>query len=237
MGTDRYQLASRVYDFAALTYSGGAIWRTREACLRAAGLGAHDRRRESRTTAARVLIPGPGTGRLAVLAAAQGAEVVGVERSAAMLARAARRARRARVPVRWIRGGLDALSANARFDLVVAEHFLNVFPPGAMTAVRARLIDHVAPGGHFAVADFAPIDRERSAPLRRLQEIHHVLPLAGCAMLTRNAMHPVYDHGEDLRDHGDLTLVRTFDARSFRVGPRWFRTWIFRRASTLRADD
>ena len=235
MHTDRYKLASRLYDLATLAYSGGAIWRTRQRCFDELESRESQREGPARQRGPRVLLPGPGTGRSAVLAAELGARVVAVERSAAMLSRANRRAQRRESPVEFVHGTLDSLAEDARFDLVVAEHFLNVFSPDAMASVRDRLIAHVVLGGHFAIADFAPLDRERAAPVRALQRIHHVIPLAGCAMLTRNAMHPIYDHGADLCDHGALTLVRTYDAKSYRIGPRWFRTWIFRRAASAHA--
>ena len=236
MSKDRYKLASWIYDAVTLAYSGGAIWQTRKRCfdaLECSGLGSLSR---AEPNAARVLVPGPGTGESAVLAARRGAEVVAVDRSAAMLARAARRSRRAGAPVHFVHGTLGSISPGARFDLVVAEHFLNVFRTDAMPRVRERLIAHVAPGGFLAIADFAPIDHRRALPLQCFQRIHHVIPLAGCAMLTRNAMHPIYDHGADLRDHESLVPVRTFDARSFRIGPRWFRTWIFQRVSAPRTS-
>lgn len=221
MPSDRYFFASSIYDAATALWSGGAIWKTRSWSL--------DIPRTHPEQARSVFIPGPGTGRLAVVAALEGHRVVAVDRSAAMLRRAQRRANRAGAQVRFVLGELDSMAPGTQFDLVVCEHFLNVFEPEAMRAVRSRLIDHVRVGGFLAIADFTPIRCETSRPIRALQRVHHVLPLFGCAMLTKNAMHPIYDHGTELAERSDLRPIGSRDARSFRVGPAWFRTWIFER--------
>ena len=209
---DLYRSAAAVYDLATALWSGGAIWRTRAWCLQ--GL----RPEES------VFIPGPGSCRTAVLAAERGARVLAVERSPAMHRRAQRRIERAGADVELILGDWEEAAAGRSFDLVVAEHFLNVFDAARMPWVREALIRRVAPGGRFAIADFRPVVRGPLAPLQRL---HHVVPLGGCSLLTRNAMHPIHDHGTHLAGRPDLRAVFERDARSFRAGPAWFRTWIF----------
>lgn len=212
---DRYSLASRIYDACTLLWSGGAIWRTRAAAV------------DLSTPGSRVLLPGPGTGRSAVRAAARGAIVVAPDVSPAMVARARRRVGRSGAVVALVHGSLDAIACGPLFDLVVCEHFLNVFGAPEMARVREGLIERVRPGGTLAIADFAPIRRRGAAAL--LQRAYHWIPLGGCALLTGNARHPIHDHGADLANDGRLELVRTYDARVLGVGPRWFRTWFFRR--------
>ncbi|MEM9382032.1 MAG: methyltransferase domain-containing protein [Planctomycetota bacterium] len=226
-GPDRYRLAAPIYDLATALWSGGAIWRTRARALTLVAPGA------------RVLVPGAWTGRTAVEAARRGARVVVAERSEAMAGRARRRI--AATPGVGSRpagegGGIDLVVADVRdlepdlaFDAVLAEHFLNVFEPDEMRSMREHLVARTRPGGMFAVADFAPVDPGAPLPLRAAQRLHHVLPLGGCALLTGNAMHPIYDHGAELAQRSDLRLESALDARSFGVGPRWFRSWIFRR--------
>lgn len=218
MPVDRYRLAAPVYDLATAVWTGGAIWRTRTLCLEGMGAG------ES------VLIPGAGTGRLVARAAAVGARVTALEPSPAMRRRLLRRLRRAGVQAEVRDHPLDALAPDRTFDLVVAEHFLNVFRPEPMTRIRDDLIQRVRPGGRFAVADFTPME-DSDGPLRRtLKSTYHAIPLGGCALLTGNALHPIYDHGRDLQGDPRLELLRTHDARIFGVGLRAFRTWIWRRA-------
>ena len=234
--SDLYRFAAPIYDLATAMWSGGAIWRSRLACL--CGVKEGDR----------VLIPGPGTGRLAVEAARRGAAVTAVELSSVMGRRLESRALRALGSSRFhasypkgpadtpnsapgtlvlVRGEVDALPVRPEFDLVVAEHFLNVFQPKEMAPMRSRLIERVVAGGRLAIADFSPIPRSAAAPLRALQRGHHVIPLGGCSLLTRNAFHAIYDHGADLSGCEDLRLALDRDFRSFALGPGWFHTWIF----------
>lgn len=217
---DRYRLAATVYDLAATAWSGGAIWRTRARTL--AALRPDDR----------LLVPGPGTGRTVVEAALRGAEVTAVERSDAMRARLERRLRgrldaegRARVHV--LAGTFEDIDPTARYDVVAAEHFLNVFDARTMPAVRERLIRHVRPGGLLVVADFSPL--AGGLAVRALQRLHHAIPLGGCARLTGNARHAIYDHGVELAGHPLLAGVEWRGERSFGIGPRWFCAWTFRR--------
>lgn len=226
--SDRYAIAAPIYDAATALWSGGAIWRTRARALALIVPGS------------RVLVPGAGTGRLAVEAANRGGDVVALEPSAAMRQRAERRMGR-ELSASHSPGGTLAIldqrldeyapdgSAAEAFDVVVAEHFLNVFARSEMVAVRNRLIDLVRPGGALVIADFTP-SAPTAFPLTRwAQAVHHWIPLGGCALLTANALHPIYDHGLELGDHPELVQETCVDEPSFRIGPRWFRTWTFRK--------
>lgn len=219
---DRYRLAAWIYDAATAAWSGGAIWRTRARSLDLAAPGST------------LLLPGPGTGRLAVEAARRGVHVTAVDRSPSMLARCQRRATRAGVQVDLRPGDARKVPLGGPHDTVVLEHFLNVFPRPEMERVRDRMIEVVRPGGILAVADFAPLDPRASGLARLAQRLHHVTPLGGCALLTGNAMHPIYDHGLELDGRPDLRLEAVHDERSFGLGPAWFRCWVFRRLGKLR---
>jgi len=109
---------------------------------------------------ARVLDVGCGTGRLLARALARGAAAaVGIDGSAAMLARAARRlegavaAGRARLVQADLDGDWPTLPANS-FDLavitLVLEHCRHVAP------TIARVAHHLAPGGLLFVAEIHP---------------------------------------------------------------------------------
>ncbi len=214
---DRYRLAAWIYDAATAAWSGGAIWRTRARSLDLAAPGST------------LFLPGPGTGRLAVEAARRGVHVTAVDRSPRMLARCQRRATRAGVEVDLRLGDAREVPFDGPHDTVVLEHFLNVFPRHEMERVRDQMIELVRPGGILAVADFAPLDPRASGLARLAQRLHHVTPLGGCALLTGNAMHPIYDHGLELEGRPDLRLEAVHDERSFGLGPAWFRCWVFRR--------
>ena len=82
-------------------------------------------RRLALERAGRVLELGCGTGRIAVPILKAGASLVGIDRSAAMLARARQRASRARVArrARFVRGDIRTLPFRTRgFDLVLAPY-------------------------------------------------------------------------------------------------------------------
>lgn len=71
-----------------------------------------------------VLELGCGTGRITVPVARTGAQIVGIDRSAPMLARARQRLARARLTARLLRGDIRALPfrRRVRFDLVMAPY-------------------------------------------------------------------------------------------------------------------
>jgi SAM-dependent methyltransferase len=81
-------------------------------------------RRLAAAQAGRILELGCGTGRLTVPIAKTGARIVGIDRSAPMLARARQRLRRAARPVPLIRGDIRHLPFRRRppFDLVMAPY-------------------------------------------------------------------------------------------------------------------
>ena len=106
-----------------------------------------------------ILELGCGTGRLTVPVARTGAQIVGIDRSLPMLARARRRLRRARLPAALIRGDIRHLPfrRRTRFDLVMA-------PYGMLQSLTSdrdlrQTLDAVAsvlrPGGLFAI-DLVP---------------------------------------------------------------------------------
>lgn len=110
-----------------------------------------------------VLELGCGTGRIAAALAADGHVVVGLDRSEAMLSRAADRARAAGASVELVRGDLVELDLGRRFPLVIVPFntFLMV-PPDDRRSCLARIRGHLAPEGLLALDVFQP-DPERIA--------------------------------------------------------------------------
>ncbi|MFT4648629.1 MAG: SAM-dependent methyltransferase [Glaciecola sp.] len=212
---DLYRIAAPIYDACTSFWSGRAIWNSRRCQI------------AYMKTGSRALYAGGGQGRAAIEAAQAGVQVTLVDRSPAMLRIAKERARKAGVTLQFVQADLAHWTPPTPFDHVVANHLFNVFHPASMAHMRQRLIGFLADSGCLHVADFRPLHGHAIA--RGLQRLHHIIPLSGCAALTRNAMHPIYDHGAELKDLG-WCAVQSIDHRIWSLGPAWYRTWIFRRA-------
>jgi SAM-dependent methyltransferase len=111
----------------------------------------------ARRTGGPILELGCGTGRIAVPIARDGHQVVGLDRSAAMLERAERRARRENVEVRWVEGDMRAFSFDGSFALVIIalNSFLMLAPDDRWSCL-ARVREHLAPRGRLAIDVFQP---------------------------------------------------------------------------------
>src|SRR5436190_5129234 len=111
----------------------------------------------ARRTGGPILELGCGTGRITVPIAQDGHHVVGLDRSAAMLERAERRARRANVEIRWVEGDMRAFSFNEAFALVfVAANSFLMLDPNDRWSCLARVREHLAPRGRVAIDVFQP---------------------------------------------------------------------------------
>ncbi|MFB6192327.1 MAG: methyltransferase domain-containing protein [Haloarculaceae archaeon] len=97
----------------------------------------------------RVLDVGCGTGHLTAEISERGAEVVGLDRSAGMLAEA----RDAHPECRFVRGDARQLPVRGPFDAAFSNATLHWIPGDDHGAVLASVRDALAPGGRF-VAEF-----------------------------------------------------------------------------------
>ena len=106
-----------------------------------------------------VLELGCGTGRITLPVARAGAHIVGIDRSVPMLKRARRRLRRARLPVRLLRGDIRALpfARRFRFDLVMAPYGIlqSLTRERDLRATLDSVAQVVRRGGLFAI-DLVP---------------------------------------------------------------------------------
>ncbi len=104
-----------------------------------------------------VLELGVGTGRVAIPIAKDGHEVVGIDRSAAMLARAERRARTARAKLRLVEADMRSFSLDRSFALVtIPFNTFLMLTPDERWACLARCREHLIPTGRLAIDVFQP---------------------------------------------------------------------------------
>ncbi|GIG20307.1 methyltransferase [Cellulomonas chitinilytica] len=109
----------------------------------------------------RVLDLGCGTGNLALLVAASvpGSVVTGVDPDRPSLERAARKARRRRLPMTLVRGyGQSLPLPDESVDHVVSALALHHVAPDARAATAGEILRVLRPGGTVTVADFSAPD-------------------------------------------------------------------------------
>jgi ubiquinone/menaquinone biosynthesis C-methylase UbiE len=107
-----------------------------------------------------VLELGCGTGRVTIPVSRTGARIVGIDRSAEMLAHAVKRSKRTRSrPPTWLRGDIRFLPFRtaARFDLVMAPYGIlqSLVRESDLKATLSSVARVLAPGGIFGV-DLVP---------------------------------------------------------------------------------
>lgn len=182
------------------------------------GQGSVERQRRKVVPAARgrVLELGIGSGlNLPHYDPRQVDEVIGVDPSAELLAKAARRASTLGVPARLVQGGIDDLSADeGTFDTVVLTYTLCTIPePAEALATVARLL---APKGRLVVSEHgAAPDAAPRAWQARLDPVWH--RVAGGCHLDRSVVSLLRAAGFD---------VRALES-AYLPGPRWLNhhTW------------
>ena len=146
----------------------------------------------------RVLDVGCGTGRHAVRLAAAGAQVLGLDPTPNMLARARRTAAARGVHLQLKRGDLESLdAARGEFDLVLCCLVLSHVPDlGRAAAALAR---RVAPGGRLILTDFHPVNL--------LIGLRTAFTHRGQRYIVPNFLHPVGSYFSALGAAG-LTVTR-----------------------------
>lgn len=117
----------------------------------------------ARRTGGPVLELGCGTGRAAIPLAKDGHDVVGLDRSGAMLARAEKHARREDTNLRLVEGDMRSFSFSDAFALIaIPFNTFLILSPADRWACLARVREHLAPTGLLAIDAFQP-DPERIA--------------------------------------------------------------------------
>ena len=187
---DKYKLVGPIYDWLSAFYSGKSIHRCKVAML--------DRLRPGD----RVLFAGVGHGRDAVHAARLGAEVTVVDLSATMLRKFQANLEKEGIAlrIRQVHADIMTVEEFERYDMVVANFFLNVFHEEMMVRVLTHLIRLGKPGAHVVVGDFAV---PTGNPLSRLAKTLYWYGAVGFFWLfAGNAFHNIYDYPKWMRRLG-----------------------------------
>jgi len=99
-----------------------------------------------------------GTGRIAIPIAQSGVEVVGLDRSATMLAHARTKAAADQVNIRWIESDCRQFELGRKFALIFMafNSMQHLHDHASLAALFAHVRSHLAPGGRFAFDVFNP---------------------------------------------------------------------------------
>jgi demethylmenaquinone methyltransferase/2-methoxy-6-polyprenyl-1,4-benzoquinol methylase len=179
---DRYAVVGHFYDFTSNLYSGKSIQRCKVAHLDLLRPGD------------KVLFAGVGHGRDALYAARRGADVTVVDLSKTMLMKFSRvmAADGNAVVVRQVHSDIMAFDEPERYDMVVANFFLNVFNRERVSKVLAHLITQAKPGGKVVVGDFA--HPHGNALARMAKTLYWYIAVIFFWLIAGNAVHDIYDY-------------------------------------------
>ena len=196
---DSYKPVSKYYDSLSTVYSLGQIPRCRNAFVGEIS----DAVRGGDLSRLEVCFAGAGHGAEAISLAEKGATVTVVEISASMLEVFQRKLGRAsdetKARVNIIHD--DIRNVQHRYDWVVANFFLNVFPESEMVEMVDTLLEKCRLHGSLVIGDFY-YDTEGNGLVRMLQKMNWNLALSIFRIVVKNAKHPIYDYREHLSKRG-----------------------------------
>lgn len=194
MMRDNYRVISSIYNYCSWLYSFGAISACRDAAV------AHLREGES------ICFLGVGEGAEAIEALRVGAKVTVVDSSKAMLSQFESRMDDEGYSMEQVNvhheDALGFLKHHmARYDVVVANFFLNVFDEHEMNQILDKMVDVCAEKGNIVIGDFW-YDARANVFVQSLQKLNWWLALLIFRVLVRNAKHSIYVYDELLVARG-----------------------------------
>jgi demethylmenaquinone methyltransferase/2-methoxy-6-polyprenyl-1,4-benzoquinol methylase len=195
---DKYWLAGHFYE---LTTS-AAVQRCRVAML------------DYLQPGEKCLFAGVGHGEDAIYAALRGAEVTVVDTSKTMLMKfqqnldKVQQASDTTIAVTQVQSDILEVADFKQYDMLVANFFLNVFYRDTMV----RLLDHLAklgkPGAKIVIGDFAY--PEGNLWSRVSQSLFWYTVATIYWVLAGNAVHPIYNYPEEMKQLGLLVLEKKY---------------------------
>lgn len=183
---DKYRIVGPAYDLLSNLYSGRSIHRCKVAMINTDNVRKGDR----------ILFAGVGHGRDAVHAAEMGANVTVVDLSETMLSKFRQNLQQTngKLKIRQIHSDIMEFKEFQKYDMVVANFFLNVFDREMVTRVLEHLIGLGKPGAKIVVGDFSyPSGNILSRGFKILYWYGAVLFFW---LTARNAVHNIYNYPE-----------------------------------------
>lgn len=187
---DKYKLVGPIYDWLSALYSGKSIHHCKIAML--------DRLKPGD----KVLFAGVGHGKDAVYAARLGADVTVVDLSETMLKKFQANLDKEgiTVKIRQVHSDIMKVTEFERYDMVVANFFLNVFHEDMMVRVLEHLIRLGKPGAHVVVGDFSfPTGNIFS---RAFKTLYWYGAVGFFWLFAGNAFHNIYNYPEWMKKLG-----------------------------------
>ncbi|UZE94603.1 class I SAM-dependent methyltransferase [Alkalimarinus alittae] len=181
---DKYWLMGPVYDALSFVFAGNSILRCKCSMLTPENLKPGDK----------VLFAGIGHGKEAIYAAEQGADVTVVDLSKAMLDKFKQGLDKTNkdLKINIVHSDIMKVEAFGKYDMVVANFFLNVFDESFMAEVLSHLIKLGKEDAFIVVGDFAI--PEGNVLARFAKRMYWYLAIGIFWITTGAALHPVYDY-------------------------------------------
>ena len=199
---DKYKYIGPLYDFLSTIYGGESIHNCKRAMLCEEHVKPGDK----------ILIAGAGHGKDAIRAAEIGADVTVVDLSQTMLDKLQKAFDKhpQDLKVTVVHADILKFEEYDKYDMVIANFFLNVFYKDTMLTFMDHLIKLTKQGGKFVVGDFA--FPKGNVISRAIQKGYWYIAAIIFYFASDNAVHEIYNYPELMKERGlDIT-----DARHFR---------------------
>lgn len=189
---DKYRIVGPLYDFLSNLYSGRSIHHCKIAMINKDNVKKGDR----------ILFAGVGHGLDAIQAAELGANVTVVDLSETMLNQFRQKLKKnnPKLKIRQVHSDILEFNEFKKYDMVVANFFLNVFYRDTMTKVLEQLVRLGKPGAKIVVGDFSyPTGNVFS---KAFKVIYWYGAVIFFWLFARNAVHNIYNYPEFMENAG-----------------------------------
>lgn len=184
---DAYQKVGEIYEVLCVLFFGKAVYRCRAAML------------DDIKPGAKMLFAGAGHGGDAIYAALSGADVTVIDLSATMLDKFRDNCKKygAEGIIREIHGDVLEFKENNKFDVVVANFFLNIFDVEMMQKMLKKLVELAKPGAQIVIGDYVYTSRGNLVS-RFLKNMYWYMSSITFYIVARHPIHAIYNYPDYL---------------------------------------